>query len=167
MHIHYTDGVFGSSTDRNLDPYALLMRDRRWILVAWCHWAKEIRTFSLHRISSAETTDDEFTMPEDKVASYLAAGFGGYPASGPSRLVRLRIPADAPPYVKEKCWAEDEQRSETGGDLEIEFRTAAIWAVERDVLAEGGVVEILEPADARENVRRAGEQMMRRHQSKV
>ena len=36
MHITYTDGRYASNTWRDVDPYNLIMRDRRWLLVAHC-----------------------------------------------------------------------------------------------------------------------------------
>ena len=164
MHIHYTDGGHGSNTHRDVDPYALIMRDRRWILVARCHWAKDIRTFSLHRITQVETGDDEFNIDQAAVQRYLSAGFGGYPSTGEPVLVRLRIPVDAPLYVKDKCWSEVERRTTShNGDTEITFQTSAVWAVERDILAEGGGVEIIAPANARQHIRDAAMRMTERH----
>lgn len=164
MHIHYTDGAFGSNTQRDLDPYALIMRDRRWILVGHCHWAKDIRTFALHRITAAETSESAFCVSDSQIEEYLSAGFAGYPSSSKPQTIRLRIPSAAPPFVKEKCWSETEKRTvDAQGNLQIEFRTAAVWAVERDILAEGGHVEILLPPEARARVRAAATRMAQSH----
>ena len=55
LSITYTDGYYGSKTTaRKIDPYGLLMRDRPWILVAYCHRKKVVMAFHCcsHRAKS-------------------------------------------------------------------------------------------------------------------
>jgi len=41
--------------------------------------------------------------------------------------------------------------------------TSALWAVERDVLAEGGEVEIIEPAASRQHLAATARRLAQRH----
>ncbi len=165
LHITYTDGGYGSTTHRDIDPYGLIMRDRRWVLVAYCHWVKEVRTFSVSRIGQADYTEKYFDMPEDFMDRYLADSFDGWQSTGDKAKVVLRIDKDAPPYVRDRLWSENEARwQDKQGNLLIEFQTAALFAVEREVCAEEGWVELLEPANRRKCLREIGLKMAKIHQ---
>ena len=165
IHITYTDGLYGSTTKREIDPYGLLMRDRRWILVAYCHRRKDVLTFSLYRISEAASTDKRFTMAQTFMDQYLADAFDGYQTTGEKSKFVLRIRKDAPAYVQDRPWSENEsRRADPAGNLIVEFQTAALFAVEREVLANGPWVEILEPLDCRQNMLTAAKALAAAHQ---
>ncbi|MCL2646817.1 MAG: WYL domain-containing protein [Phycisphaerales bacterium] len=165
MRIVYTDGYHGFTGERDIDPYGLLMRDRRWILVAYCHKRKAILTFSLNRISRAETTDEAFELPANFMERYLADDFEGLQSTGEKVRVRLRIAKDAPLYVRDRQWNDKETRTRSkDGNLIVTFKTAAMFAVEREVRAEGGWVEVLEPVDSRERLHNSGRAIANIHQ---
>jgi len=155
MSITYTDGTHGRTTEREVDPYGLLMRDRRWHLVAYCHRAKDVLTFSPQRISRASCTDRWFAMPQGFMDQYLADNFDGWQSTGDKVKVVLRVAKDAPPYVQDRQWSRSEtRRRDTQGNVIIEFQASALFAIEREVRAEGGYVEVLEPVGCRETLRR-------------
>lgn len=164
MHITYTDGYYGSTTQRDIDPYGLMMRDRRWILVAYCHRRQEVATFSLCRIIDAKGTDAHFNMPRDFMDHYLADAFDGMQSTGEKVKVALRICTDAPKFVQDRQWSDNEvRRRDERGHVLVEFQTAALFAVEREVRAEEGWVEILQPAESRERLRNAGVAIAKAH----
>ena len=164
LQITYSDGVFASTTQRQIDPYGLLMRDRRWILVAYCHYKKSVLTFSLFRISDAAITDKRFKMPANIMDRYLVDHFDGFQTTGPPSKFILRVATNTPPYVMERMWSENEtRRVDEAGNLIIEFQTAALFAVEREVRANAPWVEILEPAECRVNLREAGQALASAH----
>ena len=133
-------------------------------LFSFCHTRQAIRSYSLHRISEAQITDEEFTIEDSVIEAFLATDYAGYPSCDPVQTVRLFIPADAPPYLKDRCWKPGETRTiDTQGNITIVFRTASVWAVERDVLSEAGWVEIVEPASARESIRKSIQRLSQRH----
>ena len=160
MHIEYVDGLYESKTNRKVDPYGLIMRDRRWNLVAYCHYYKMILTFSLNRIISAVATDDSFKKPALSMDQFMADHFDGYQTTGEKLNFVLRIAADAPPYVRDRIWSENEKRTiDRAGNMIVKFKTAAIFAVEREVLANCPLVEIAEPESIRASVRGKVEQL--------
>ena len=160
MQIEYVDGLYESKTNRKVDPYGLIMRDRRWNLVAYCHYYKMILTFSLNRIISAVATDDSFKKPALSMDQFMADHFDGYQTTGEKLDFVLRIAADAPPYVRDRIWSENEKRKvDDAGTLIVKFTTAAAFAVEREVLANCPLVEIVEPESIRASVRGKVEQL--------
>jgi predicted DNA-binding transcriptional regulator YafY len=164
LNITYTDGYRGRTTPREIDPYGLIMRDRRWILVAYCHRCRDVLTFSLHRILRAQITDKRFTRPLRFMDTYLATAFDGYQSTGKLNQIALRVRKDAPPFVHQRQWSphESRRRDRQGNDI-IEFETPALFAVEREVLAEGGHVEFLKPLQSRQRLRDSARTMALTH----
>jgi len=164
VRVTYTDGYYGSTTQRELDPYGLIMRDRRWILVAYCHRRRGVLTFSLHRLADAQGTGTSFNMPKSFMDNYLADAFDGMQSTGTKVKVVLRIRNDAPKFVQDRQWSERESRlRDAQGRVVVRFQTAALFAVEREVRAEEGWVEILEPVESRERLRMAGIAIAKAH----
>lgn len=164
MHITYTDGRYASNTWRDVDPLGLIMRDRRWLLVAHCHWKQDICIFALHRITSAKTTDKPFTPPANFLDRYLTDSIDGIQTTGPKHKVILRIPKDAPPFVRERQWNDHEtRRKDKQGNTLIQFRTAALFALEREILADAGSVQVLEPPETRARISAAARKLAKAH----
>lgn len=160
MHITYTDGYYRSKTRRDVDPYGLIMRDRHWLLVAYCHLKEDICVFALHRITSAKTTDKPFTAPANFIDRYLTDSIDGVQSTGQKHKVILRIPKDAPAFVHERRWSDREtRRKDKRGNTLIQFRTAALFIVEREVRAEGGWVQLLQPAEARQRLHESAQKL--------
>lgn len=157
MHLTYTGGYDGTTVDRDLDPYGLMMRDRHWILVGYCHLRKGVLTFALHRIAKASTTDQSFKPPARFMDEYLADAFDGFASTGDKATVVLRIRKDAPLFVADRVWSENESRTrDRQGRALVTFKTAALFMVEREVRADAGWVELLKPAESRKRLRESG-----------
>lgn len=54
----------GEPTTRELDPYGLVVHDRRWYLVGRDHLRGEVRTFRVDRIAAAAELHRRFTPPD-------------------------------------------------------------------------------------------------------
>ena len=50
-------------TERVVDPYALLQRERRWHLFGWCHLRKAPRLFRLDRVLDEKVLEEAFGRP--------------------------------------------------------------------------------------------------------
>jgi predicted DNA-binding transcriptional regulator YafY len=61
--IEYTSAVH-ETTNRTIEPFALLSARDGWLLVAWCRLRKEFRHFRLDRIGKLEVLSEGFT-PHD------------------------------------------------------------------------------------------------------
>lgn len=55
----------GTSSERQIEPYALKMKSSRWYLNAYCLKRKAFRIFKVNRIVNLELTDKHF-IPRDK-----------------------------------------------------------------------------------------------------
>lgn len=63
----------GATTQRDIEPYAVLHTDERWYVVGRCLERQDTRTFRLDRITQLEMRSETFERPRDFNASrYLA-----------------------------------------------------------------------------------------------
>ena len=58
--IEYQSPDNNQTTNRTIEPFALLSTQENWLLVAWCHLRKDYRTFRLDRIKNLNLLDDKF-----------------------------------------------------------------------------------------------------------
>jgi proteasome accessory factor C len=88
--VHYVVPSRDETTDRVVDPIALLLRDGNTYLDAWCHLAEDRRLFRVDRISSVVVLDSDRER-HDLEPRDLAEGLF---ESGPDDLVvRVRLTA--------------------------------------------------------------------------
>jgi predicted DNA-binding transcriptional regulator YafY len=55
----------GGDTERTIDPYGVVNLGQRWYVAAYCHLRRDVRTFRIDRISSADMLEEPFEMPPD------------------------------------------------------------------------------------------------------
>lgn len=56
--------VDGGRSERNLQPYGLVVKQGSWYLAAFCEKTGEVRTFKCERISSVELLEDSYAIPD-------------------------------------------------------------------------------------------------------
>lgn len=154
LQMVYQTGRSGATGERRLDPYGLIARHREWYVVGWDHHRKAVRTFLLSRIRSMEDTGESFS-PRDgfDLDTYLSTAVDSHQSTGPVHRVKLRFSKDAAAYGEEYRSNQTQKISrDSQGRIIVEFDTGALYAVERDVLAWGGRVEVLGPKELRESV---------------
>lgn len=75
---------------RELDPYHLRVSEQGIYVIAFCHQAKELRTFLLDRFDAAELTDERFAIQDGfRGEQFLAPTFGMW--AGPARKVSFVV----------------------------------------------------------------------------
>ena len=154
LDMTYTSGHDGTVRQRLVDPYGLVIVDRQWQLIAWDHLAQAVRTFLLQRIISITDTEKAFTVRDGfTLDKYLTDAIAGQQSTGTAVPVKLRFTKESTPAGEAQIWHSKEKRShDAQGRLVVEFKTAALFKVEREVLAWGGMCEILEPRSVRQSV---------------
>lgn len=58
--IAYSDEAH-QSTNRLIEPFALISTQENWLMIAWCHLRKDFRYFRLDRIQKLEILTEKFT----------------------------------------------------------------------------------------------------------
>ncbi len=137
---------------RTVEPYALINGQEGWYVASFDPARDDVRHFRLDRIKHAAVTDTPF-VPRPEVDP--AADVDGWPRTGEveaSRTARVWISPERARWERET--RKVAQELEDGSIVvEVPFK-GADWLV-REVLREAGDAAVLEPADAREAVRRA------------
>lgn len=138
---------------RAVRPLHLAYLDHRWMLVAEDTTRAGWRNFLLSRIHAISALGQRFTPPpSERIKDYLAGSLGRF-TGGTEFEVRLRFDATAAPYVRERPWhASQGLRDLPGGALEATYRLNNLIDVSRRILASGGHVEALAPAELRSSL---------------
>ncbi|WP_205696450.1 YafY family protein [Conexibacter sp. SYSU D00693] len=139
-------------SERVVEPYALVNGQEGWYVASFDPARDGVRHFRLDRIKTAEALEERFTRrPEVDPA----ADVEGWPRTGAvpaSRTARVWFSPERARWAREEQ-AVAEELADGSVVVEVPF-AGTDWLVRR-VLEEAGDAAVVEPADAREAVRRA------------
>jgi predicted DNA-binding transcriptional regulator YafY len=65
QRVHLCYRSWQDESERDLDPYGIVLHWKNWYVVGWCHLRQNVRVFRVDRIASAELTGDGFQRPHD------------------------------------------------------------------------------------------------------
>ncbi|HUE25419.1 MAG TPA: WYL domain-containing protein [Solirubrobacteraceae bacterium] len=141
-------------SSRTVEPYALINGREGWYLASFDPSRDSVRHFRLDRIKSATVTDERFEPRSDVDP---AADVDGWPRTGEvpsSRRARIWISPERARWAREERTVVAELED---GAVIVELGFAGVDWLVREVLKEAGDAVVLEPADARTDVRSAAE----------
>ncbi len=141
-------------SERTVEPYALINGREGWYLGSYDPSRSSVRHFRLDRIKSATVTDTRYAPRSDVDP---AADAGGWPRTGEvpaSSRARVWISPDRARWAREERSVVAEL---SDGAVIVELGFAGVDWLVRETLKEAGDAVVLEPAEAREAVRRAAE----------
>ncbi len=139
---------------RRIDPYHLANVDGEWYLLAFCHRNREIRVFRPSRVLEIETTDGEFSLPDQFDASEFLRNKFHTMAGDPPVEIAVRFDPVLAGYIAEREWSPNHRlQFLTDGGVELRLVTENVDAIIRWVLNWGTGAEILSPAWVRRRVR--------------
>jgi proteasome accessory factor BC len=139
-------------TEREVEPYALFNGREGWYVESFDPAKDDLRSFRLDRIKRAEVLEQTF-QPRPEVDP--AADVEGWPRTGEveaSRTAQLWISPERARWMREERPVLQELAD---GAVVVELSYAGEDWLVRQVLSQAGDAAVLEPADAREAVRRA------------
>ncbi|OQX05721.1 MAG: hypothetical protein BWK76_27115 [Desulfobulbaceae bacterium A2] len=132
--------------ERLVDPYHGISSEGDWYVIGFCHFAKEIRTFSISRISSAINTGQAFQVPESFDFQKLFAGHFGIHIGEGDMTVRIQFKKEVAPYIQERKWHPNQQLQELdNGDVILSLTVNHRLELQRWILSWGDKATILEP----------------------
>ncbi|MDP9345289.1 MAG: WYL domain-containing protein [Actinomycetota bacterium] len=137
---------------RTVEPYALMNGREGWYVAVFDPARDDVRHFRLDRIRAAEVLEEEFA-PRPELDP--AADVEGWPKTGEveaSRLARVWISPERARWAREERTVVAEL---SDGALVVQVAYAGQDWLVREVLKEAGDAVVLEPASAREAVRRS------------
>ena len=141
-------------SSRMVEPYALINGREGWYLASFDPSRESVRHFRLDRIKSATVTDQRFEPRSDVDP---AADVDGWPRTGEvpsSRRAQIWISPERARWAREERTVLAELED---GAVIVELGFAGVDWLIREVLKEAGDAVVLQPLDARAEVRAAAE----------
>jgi proteasome accessory factor B len=140
---------------RRVRPFHIACLENQWYLFAEDLDRKQLRTFALPRMRSVRATSTRFRRPANfSIAKVLSGSFGVF-EGGRKHRIRLRFDAFAARLVSERTWHESQRfRQAKDGSATLELELGGLEEIERWVLSWGSHVEVLEPRELVERVRK-------------
>lgn len=140
--------------ERTVEPYHLFNYMGTWHLIGYCHLKKEIRDFSLSRISEAKVLSKPFKTPADfDFKKYFLSTFGLYKGKT-TKEVTLRFTPEKSKWIKDQIWHKDQKtKLLKDGSLEISFPISDFSEIKREILKHGDMVEVIKPKILRELIK--------------
>ena len=141
--------------DRTIEPYYLVFRWSSWYLWGWCTDRKDYRLFKLNRMDKVEETDKEFICRQNAPVPDLSTEKilpGGIKVKALfTRDMKWRLVEEFGPH----CFTEaDDGRLLFTADY-TDMENLVTW-----LMTFGAKAEVLEPAEARNIIRRNAEETL-------
>ena len=155
LHLRYLTRARRETGERDVSPQRLVHYRNTWYLDAWCHRADALRRFALDAVEDATVLDSRAKdVPLHRVQAEMDAGYGIY-AGGTRRWALLRFEAQAAQWASREEW-HPEQQGRWCEDGRFELRLPYVDPNElvMDLLRQGDEVQVLEPTELVEEVRR-------------
>ncbi len=158
----------GGEVDRILDPLGLVLKAGVWYLVAASDG--QVRTYRISRFSRVSPTDRTFERPSDfDLASHWRESIEAYEASTPRIEITVRVDPRAigvlADLVGERSVRDAERIGDDGPDGWRQLRLTVDWPEEvpARLVALGDRVEVVAPAEIRDQVRTTAERVLSRY----
>jgi predicted DNA-binding transcriptional regulator YafY len=147
----------GRESVRGFDPYGLVLHSGRWYVTGWDHESREIRTFRLDRVRSAEARAETFTPPpEFDPVAHVLAGLAAVPWTHAVSVI-LHIDLES---ARRRIPVSLGALEEVEGGVRLTFRVERL-AGAADMLAGLGWPFVVEqPAELRDEVRAVAHRLL-------
>lgn len=156
LKIDYQSILSEGANERIIDPYFIepAAFGHSSYVIGYCHLKKSVRTFKIERITSAEITDQSYTIPKDFDANKFFQSSWGIIADGEIKTVKLKIKdRDMERLMQETIWHPSQQfDKQQDGSTIMTLQIADTCEFLSWVLGWGGRIEVLEPAELRDEV---------------
>jgi len=132
--------------ERDVDPYAVHLRNGNLYVVGYCHMRKGIRTFLVDRMQEIKLTGETFESPVGfSLENYLRHSFGMFT----EELVRVKVRfhKSLTRYLLERRWHPSQKNKKLkDGSLELAFEVAGTKEIKTWIMGFGALAKVLEPA---------------------
>ena len=159
--IEYYSPHNDQSTTRDILPLHLLNYMGTWHIIAYCNVKKELRDFVLSRIRFVGACENpvDARVPAARVKDYIRETFGIFRGEK-TQNVCLRFAADIAPWIAEQSWhPAQKSRIEKDGRLSLSIPVADFREIKREILRYGAQVEVVSPAELRNELKKEIEKM--------
>jgi len=139
------------TTEREVDPYALVHQWGVWYLAGHCHLRGEMRTFRVDRIQALTPLETTFVRPVDfSVREYMARSFQ---PSEPVYEIEVRFDAPVAPSVKEEHADWRHLTENPDGSVTVTFMSPELDWPASFVLRYGEAATVIRPPELVEKLK--------------
>ncbi len=162
-HLNRATGVVA---EREVSPQRLVHYRYNWYLDAYCHLRRDLRSFAVDAIRSAQLLEARADEVGDaKLDAVLRAGYGIFSGAATSTAV-LRFTPAAARWVAHESWHSQQRgRFEADGSYLLELPYSHPAELVMDILRHGDGVEVLSPPELRAQVAARLHSAARRYES--
>jgi predicted DNA-binding transcriptional regulator YafY len=157
LKVLYRTLAADKATERMIEPYYIepAAFGQASYVIGYCCLKKEIRTFKMERIESAELMNENYTIPQGFDANKYFGSAWGIVAGEEMKTIKLKITnPEIMRIMRETVWHPSQKfETERDGSLTMKLRVADTHELVSWILGWGGQVEVLEPAEIRDAVR--------------
>ncbi len=155
ISIDYLKAATGEQSNRIIHPYGLTCKHNNWYLVGFCEHSVGDRTFRLDCINSVYVLQQKFEFPPDfNLKDYFGDSWGIYSSDEKEEIVIKVEPALAYRFRLIAYHPSQQLLQEnTDGSVVVGYRTSGLFEFTAWLLQWGELVEILEPASLRQQMR--------------
>ena len=147
--MEYQSTTKSKSTQRQVDPYALVHRSGWWYVVGYCHLREAPHTFRVDRIQSLELLDQTFPPPDDfDVHAYLEREFADQPAVH----AKLRFTPEGAYLAKGNIVPWESLHENPDGSVDVGLSAPDLPWLASITLSFANWVTVLDPPELREMV---------------
>ena len=158
LKIDYQQYKVDQRQEFHMQPYALKVFNRRWYLLGYLKEQENLRTIALDRILNLKVLANNFKFPEDFDArKYFADVVGVYVNEDlPVTKVKIRAYGVQADYLRSTPLhkSQSETRSKHGEFAEFTYRLCITPELVSQLLSMGEKVEVLEPKELREEMKK-------------
>ena len=158
LHLVYQSQSKDEVTERDVDPWALLLSEGRWYLLGYCHRVKDERIFRVDRMRSVLRLEEAAQIPDDfDLSQYDSVYFESENA--------LTVTLDIAPRANWVCdyYPLLSQEPLDDGWIRIRLKAGGVAWLERLLLRLGPEARIIEPDSLREKLKATAASMARRY----
>lgn len=158
LHLVYQSQSKDELTERDVDPWALLLSEGRWYLVGYCHRVNDERIFRLDRMREVTQTTVKSEIPEDFDLSEYSSVYFESPQS-------TEVTLDLAPRANWVCdyYPLISQDTLEDGWIRIKLKAGGMAWLERLLLRLGPEARVVEPEALRDKVKATACAMAKRY----
>ena len=165
--VDYQRGKDGHvSVGRRLDPYCFSRQQRAWLLLAYYHQRRMVRTFALTRISRVEPCPDcYFDLPENFVPDqYFRSSLGAITA-GECYELRLLVEPEKALFFRQRTYHPTQliEEERPDGRLVVSFELEGLEEMRSFCQSWGTGITVLSPAVLRERLLNDAQMLISRY----
>lgn len=153
LHIRFWNRYIDETRERVISPQKLVRYRDNWLLDAYCHWRKALRSFSLETIQSIELTTQVSThISSDKLDEHFQSSYGIYAGKADKKAV-LKFSPYLSRWVQSENWHPNQVGQwDLDGSYQLTLPYENDTELVQEILKYGEHLEVLEPQELRDKI---------------